>query len=93
MDCGQLLGREDAVDIQNHDELGVALAHALDKVGANMGADARRGLNLLGLEIDDFFDRIGQRSDDGGFVVEQHFDNDDAGVARALGLRHLESRA
>jgi len=30
--CRKLLGEEDAVDVQNHDELGIALSHPLDEV-------------------------------------------------------------
>ena len=50
------------------------------------------GSNLLRLQVDDLLDRIGKRADDDRFVVEQDLDDHDAGVARALGLRHLEAK-
>src|SRR4029077_11355619 len=89
----QLFGGEDAVNVEDHDELRLALAHALDEIGADLGADSGGGLNLVRFEIDDFLDRIGQRADHRGFAVEQHFDHHDAGVAGALSLRHLETEA
>src|ERR1039457_35127 len=87
----QFLGREDAIDVENHDELRVALAHAADKVGADVGAYARRGFNLLGFEIDHFLHRVRQGPDHDGLVLEHHFYNYDAGVARVFRFRHSET--
>src|ERR1039457_6903544 len=87
----QFLGREDAINVENHDELRVALAHAADKVGADMGADARRGFDLLGFQIDHFFHRISQGADHDRLVLEHHFDNYDAGVTCVFGFRHSET--
>lgn len=92
-DGGQVFGGEDAVDIEDHDELRIAFAHAADEVGADLVTDAGRRLDLVGLEVDDLFDGVGQRADDGGLVVEHDFDDDDAGVAGGLGLRHPEAEA
>src|ERR1035438_4541020 len=68
----QLLGREHAVDIQDHDELRVALPHALDKVGPDLGADPGRRLNLFRLQVDHLLDRVRQGADHGRFALKQH---------------------
>src|SRR5579872_6544251 len=49
---GELLGRKHAVNVQDHDELRVALFHALDKIGSNLDADLGRRFDLIRLQID-----------------------------------------
>ena len=61
----QFLSAEDAVDVQNHDELRVPLSHALDEIGSYLCADSGGRLNLVGLQVDYFLNRIRQGSDNG----------------------------
>src|SRR6202044_164126 len=88
----QLLGREDAINVEDHDELRVALAHAADEVSADMGSNARRRFDLFRLHVDDFLYRIGECADHNGLRIEQDFDDHNAGVASVLGLRHPEAQ-
>src|SRR5579871_1526341 len=88
----QLLRAEDAVDIENHDELIFPLAHAANEIRMNLSPDLRGWLDLLRLEVNHFLDGIRESSDHGGVTFEYHFDHDDAGVPRAFGFRHLEAK-
>src|SRR4051812_33681715 len=50
----QCVGTEDAVDVEQHRELLVALVgHAVEELGADRGAERRRGLDLVVIDLED----------------------------------------
>src|ERR1041384_7777529 len=62
----QLIRREDPVDIENHQETGIALTHSLYEVGLDRRPEFRSRFDLIGLEVNHLLHRIRQRADDRG---------------------------
>jgi len=73
--------------------LRVALSHAFDKLGSDLGADSGRRLNLIRLQVNHFLHRIGQSADHRRLAFNQHLHHDDAGVDGLFCLRHLERQS
>src|SRR5581483_3784774 len=44
----QLVLRKDAIDIEDHEELGIPLPHAANEIGFDRGTEAGRRLDLIG---------------------------------------------
>lgn len=71
---------EHGFDVEQDDEVLAAAAHAIDQFGAPAQGDAGRGIDGIGVELDDFVDAIGDAADDGAFAVQGDFHDDDAGM-------------
>jgi hypothetical protein len=88
---GDLIHRQHLVHFEEDDELAIHLAHALDEVGPDAGAEGGRRLDLGGRDLQHLRHRVDHHADVLALVVFGELDDDDAGAPGDLGALAAEA--